>query len=391
METVQVHMFGRFSIETEQGGIDDAENRAQKPRLMLSYLLYHHDRVVTQDELLRLCWDSEEIRGDPANALRVVLHRARTMLDRLGLLPGRELIVRSREGFVWNERVPVRLDVNKFERLYQRGRAAKDPEERRSCFERAMELYTGHFLGRNRAEGWVRCMAERFRAVYREMALETLTLIPDAGEAERLCRAVLRVEPSYEPVCRRLMEALLEQGREQDAAVFYENLRKQLMEEGRLPEEETAAVYFRVIRRLNPSVVPMELHRSEAERQEGGARVCDFAFFRMFYSSAEWMILQCGLNVYHVLFTMEARGEKFMSERTWERLMEELIEQLRCQLKTGNVISRCAPRQIVGMMGADGYEAACMICERQVEKFYREHPSAPVSLRYGAWRVGGER
>lgn len=396
METLQVCMFGRFSLETQGSRIDDLGNRSQKPWLLLAYLLYHRSRVVPQEELLRLCWDSEEIKGDPANALRVVLHRARTMLDKLGLIPGRELILRSRDGFQWNERLPVHMDVEEFTVLYQAGKAAEAPEERCACFERAIELYHGRFLLRNAEEDWVQCMAAHFQAMFLEMALETLDILAAAGQirqVETLCRSVLAVEPYEEKIYRRLMQALLEQGRSGQAARLYEQLRAALLAEfDRPPEDETSRMYFKAIRLLRPAAVPLNVYRPDEEHggDTRGVRVCDFNFYRMFYYSIEQMVVRCGLKVYNVLLTLEPQQNKTLSERSRERLMDSLMEQMQEQLNRGDAISRCADHQITGMVQADEYEQACLICERIVERFYREHPNAPVSLGYGAWRVGGE-
>jgi len=143
---------------------------------------------------------------------------------------------------------------------------------------------------------------------------------------------------------------------------------------------------------INPPEIPVVLKRQDlnAEIPDRGARVCDFAFYRMFFSSAEWLVSQCGLSIYQVLFKLENGPDKAVSERTRERLMEALLEQLRLGLHRGDAISRCAGDQIVGMMQAKDYESACLICERQVERFYREYPNTTMELSYGAWRVGRE-
>jgi len=397
MEELRVQMLGCFSIETQGRRINDSENRSQKPWLLLAYLLFHRDRVVTQEELLRLCWRDEDISGDPANALRVVLHRSRAMLDRLGCVPGLELIVRSQGGFQWSDRLPVAIDVEEFRALYESGKAARDMQQRRDCFERALGLYCGDFLGRNAGDNWAGHVAGRLRGMYMEMAAEVLELCRTAGEsacAVELCRRMLAVEPWNEEIHRRLMAALSEMGREEEAVRHYEQLRADLLAEfDRLPGRETAAVYFHALKKRNPSQFPIVLRRQDLDEKtpDRGAKVCDFAFYRMFYSSAEWLVLQCGLSIYHVLFKLENRPGRTVSERTRERLMDALVEQLRLGLHRGDAISRCAGDQIVGMVQAKDYESACQICERQTQLFYREHPNAPMELHYGTWRVGGEK
>lgn len=396
MEVLQIRMLGQFSLEAQGRRLDASEDRSCKPWLLLAYLLYHRSRVVTQEELLRLCWGSENTRGDLSNALRVVLHRTRIMLDRLELMPGKEMIVRSWDGFQWNDRLPVRIDVEVFQEMYRSGKAAAQPEEKLACFERAMDCYRGEFLGGNTGENWGACIENYHREIYMEMALEMLNLLADAGETQRMievCRQVLKVEPFNEEIYRRLMKTLMEQGKAREAARLYEQLREKLLTEfDRVPEERTGDTYFSVLRAMNPAVVPVALERLDVDcsGDDRGAKLCDFSFYRMFYSSAEWLIERCGLSVYNVLFTMEVKPGRSVSQRTQDRLMEGLAEQLRAGWSRGDALTRCAEDQILGMVQAGSYEAACMICEEQVERFYRGHSNVPVCLRYGVWRVGKE-
>ena len=150
MEMLQIRVLGGFSVEVRGNRIDDSYNRSQKPWQLIAYLICNRDRTVTQDELLRLCWDGEK-KDDPANALRVVLHRTRAILDKLEIGSGMDLIRRSRNGFCWNCPFSIRVDVEEFERLYQEGMAAEDDQVRLDRFQTALNLYAGPFLGRNAA------------------------------------------------------------------------------------------------------------------------------------------------------------------------------------------------------------------------------------------------
>ena len=119
--------------------------------------------------------------------------------------------------------------------------------------------------------------------------------------------------------------------------------------------------------------------------------MCDFSFFRTFYVSAENLIVQCGLEVYNILFTIEGVQGKELSRRMTERAVDGLLQQLAMQLPRGSALTRCADNQLLAMMGADGYEAACLCCERNVNRFYQNNPAISVKLRYGVWRVGENR
>ena len=393
MEMLQIRMLGGFSAQVREKRIDDLENRSQKPWLLLAYLICNRERTVTQEELLRLCWEGEE-KDDPANALRVVLHRTRALLDKLAIGSGMDLILRSRDGFCWSSHLPVSVDVEEFENLYAAGNRAKDEEKKLECFLRAIELYRGDFLGRNSGGTWGRYMADKQRERYIEMALAALDILSGSGrekEAVALARKVLGIEPYRESVCRRLMENLISLGRVQEAVQQYEQLRTSLLTAfDRIPEEETQRVYFRAMRKIRAPKISVDIQPSEWDENRGknGARVCDFSFFRTFYVSVEYLIGQCGLEIYNLLFTLESAQEKEPSRRTVDRAMEMLLQQMKADLGRGTALTRCADNQLLAMINADGYEEACLCWEQQLKKFRQSYPGTAVQLSYGVWRVG---
>ena len=253
MEKLEIQMLGGFSARTREKRINDSENRSQKPWILLAYLICNRDRTVTQEELLRLCWEGEE-KDNPANALRVVLHRTRTMLEQLKIGSGMDLIQRSRDGFSWNCRLPldVDVDVEAFEALHKTCVLTRDEEERLACCLKAIDLYGGDFLGRNSGGTWGTHMAEKQRGYYVEMALTALRILSDDGREEdavQLARKVLRMEPYQEAIHRSLMQNLIKLGRAGEAVEQYEQLRAALLGKfDRAPEEETQRVYFKAVR-----------------------------------------------------------------------------------------------------------------------------------------------
>lgn len=393
METIEIRMLGGFSVGTNKRQIDDAQNRSQKPWLLLAYLICNRDRTVSQAELLRLCWGDEEEKDDPANALRVVLHRTRALLEKLEIGSGKDLLVRSADGFCWNSRLPVWVDAEEFDRLYSAGMAAED-EQRLKCFLKAVELYRGDFLSRNSGGNWSRMTADRLREQYVGMVLAAMEILSKQGRTEEgleLARRALETVPYQETVCRGLMKVLMEQGRAEKAVRFYEQLRRQLLEEfGRMPEEKTKKVYFQALRLYRSPEIPLELHQPDDDKNRGknGARVCDFNFCRAFHTSVEWLIVQCGLEVYHVLFTISPREDKLFTIRTVDRAADHLVEQLKEELGRGDVITRADECRVLVLIGAKGYENACRTAEKQVELFCRNHPYTAVSIDYGVWKIG---
>lgn len=76
------------------------------------------------EELADLLWTGRE--GGSLNALKALLHRARSALDQLGEGSGRSLILSREGGCQWNPEAPLSLDAEDFARLL----AAGNPEAR---------------------------------------------------------------------------------------------------------------------------------------------------------------------------------------------------------------------------------------------------------------------
>ena len=78
---VYIQMFGTFSLSAGDAQIDDNANRSLKVWLLLAYLIYHRNRVVTQEELVELLWGEDNDSANPLGALKTTLHRVRATLD----------------------------------------------------------------------------------------------------------------------------------------------------------------------------------------------------------------------------------------------------------------------------------------------------------------------
>ena len=83
MEHIDVQMFGNFVLCTQSQKISDNENRSRKVWLLLAYLIYHRNRIVSEEELMSLLWGESPRGANPISTLKTTLHRVRTSLDRL--------------------------------------------------------------------------------------------------------------------------------------------------------------------------------------------------------------------------------------------------------------------------------------------------------------------
>ena len=183
MDRIQIELLGGLSIRRGEQRISSQESRSRNIWLLLSYLIVHHDRIVSRKELTKVLWGDENSSG-----LKTVSYRARTVLNRLGENSGRDLLVQKEEGYIWDPAGESFLDIEEFEMLCRSMEG--DAEERLRQLLRAAELYQGDFLPGFASESWVIPVAVYYQNLYIGAIQEALELLEQRGrlmEAVELC------------------------------------------------------------------------------------------------------------------------------------------------------------------------------------------------------------
>ena len=385
MEQIQIRMLGEFSLHAGSASISDAGNRSKKVWSLLAFLICNRDRAIGQQKLISLLWGDEPDSDNPENALRITLHRLRAQLDQLWPGAGRELIVRKNGGYGWNSEVQTQLDCDRFERLCQQPAAE---EERLQKLLEALSLYGGEFLPRQSAEMWVVPIATHFHNLNLQATLEAAELLSARGrheEAVRICRAVVAAEPYHEPLHQLLMQELAAAGDPKGAAAVYEALSKRLFDDfGIRPNEKTREVYRAAAHSPGDRTIPMEEVLQHLQEPEGksGAMECDYDYFKIL-CFAESRAMERNGNVTHVaLLGLSSGTDTPLSKRSLNRMMDQLGQQLRCNLRRGDTISRCSVSQYIIMLPKANYENSCMVCRRVITAFHRAHPHISAKVNY---------
>jgi len=385
---IHVQMLGNFSITSGKHSVDDSSNRSKKMWLLLAYMIYSRSRSVSQDDLLRLLWGDEEENNNPQSALRTLFHRVRSMLDQLDGADGHELIVRRGGSYAWNTQFPLELDVETFEALCREGAAAADEEQRLSLYRRALALYRVDFLHKLSSEAWVRPIAAYYHNLYLKAVQDTLALLDarqERSEIIALCRQALTVEPYNEDLYFHLMHNLLILGERTDVISIYEDMSKLFLDNfGIAPNEKIRAIYYKAMRTINDHAIPIDLLQEQLREPDGdaGALLCDYDFFKMLYYSTSRLVARSGAAVHIALLSLTDKDGHPLSKRSLDRAMENLQRLTRGGLRRGDVIARCSVSQFVLMLHMANYENSCMVCERIIRSFYRQHPHSPAKVHF---------
>lgn len=396
MDKLNIKMLDGFVIQSGDLAIDDGKNRTRKIWLLLAYLICNRDRTVSQTELYRLLWGDEEEKDDPQNALRVMLHRLRTLLDNLGKSAGRQLILRQKEGYRWNPQVQTELDAETFEALRMAGDAESDQEERMELYSKALKLYKSDFLFRLSGEQWVREQAVIYHDHYIETVRQQILLLDDRGCHEQitvLAADALKVEPFSENLYYHLISSYLALGKRQEAIEAYEQAREVFVSNfGTMPAEGLRRLYYEAVQETHINIIPIdELYDQIREKDPSrGALLCDYDFFITVFHSAARHIARSGSIVHLAVFTVRGKDGKNLPKRSMEYIMDCLLEQTRSNLRRGDTVTRCSVYQYAVLLQMANYENSCMVCERIIKAYNRKYPHSPAEISYAVKTVEGE-
>ena len=386
MEPISIRMLGEFSITAGENHISDANNRTKKVWSLLAFLICHRGRSVSQKKLIELLWGDDPSSSNPENALRITFHRARTMLNQLWPNAGHDLIQNRENGYAWNNQIPTTLDADDFDRLC--GAKSEDEEARlQSCLD-ALALYKGDFLEKQSSETWVIPISTHYHNLYLNAAMEAANLLSRRDrhtEAAAICRSAITAEPYHEPLHQLLMQELAASGDQKGASVVYENLSRRLFDDfGIRPNDETRAIYRQAVHSPSDQALPMDVVLEHLQEPEAaaGAMECDYDYFKVLCYAEARSMARRGNATHIVLLSLQSPVGTALSRRSQSRIMGQLGEQIRKNLRRGDIFSRCSVSQYIVMLPQANYENSCMVSRRLVGAFTRAHPHVTARVSF---------
>ena len=380
MDTVYIRMLGEFSLSWNGNKILDTDTRSKRCWQLLAYIICNRGRCVSQNRMMELFWGEEHDCNNPENTLRTTLHRTRSLLDGLWKGAGKELILFKEGGYTWNEGFPVVMDFQRFEQLCRKGTLE-------SCREALCE-YGGDFLPRYCSESWVIPLAAHFHNLFLEASVTAAQMMSARGsheEAAKVCSRAAAAEPYHEPLHQLLMQELAAAGNQNGARVVYETLSKRLFDDfGVRPNAETRAVYRRVVHSPTDRTLPMDEVLEHLQEPEviPGALQCDYDYFKVL-CHVESRTMERSGNVTHILlFSLSSQTGEPMNRSRRERIMHQLGETIRKNLRRGDTFSRCSVSQYIIMLPKANYENSTMVCRRLISAFHKAHPHVTATIHY---------
>ena len=376
---LNIQMLGGFSLSREDARIS-VGGRPQKLCLLLSFLILERPRPVPWEELAGLIRRDKSVDSSSLNALKAILHRARSWLDQLGEGTGRTLILTRQGCCQWNPEQPVTLDTEEFSRLIRAGEQAP-AEERLELWIRALELYRGDFLPALGSCPWAASVSADLHEKYLRTSLQVLPLLDGQGrtqEAAELTGSVFALEPLREDLCQWRLETLLRLERHKEAAQTYEDILERLLDcRGLMRSDRLRELYRKAQNRRDPRAIsPVALLERLQEPPRPGALLCDYDFFRIVCHSMARLAARSGEPLHVALISVQPVKDAPLPRHSLDRVMDHLQDVIRRHLRQGDAATRFAL-----LLPQATYANGQMICSRITRAFVRQFPHSPAALR----------
>lgn len=149
-----INMLGEFTLRYGENVISDQEGRSKKLWLLIEYLVTFRGKEISQNDLIDLLWPDDS-NGNPANTLKTLVHRARTMVAGLEYENTKNIIIYRRGTYAWNDKLNMVVDLDVFEENIQNaGQKNISIEQKLEYLTNAISIYKGDFLPKVEMETW---------------------------------------------------------------------------------------------------------------------------------------------------------------------------------------------------------------------------------------------
>lgn len=391
--TLYVKTLGGFSLRYSHPAGPDAEfserdGGSWRQQAFLQYLCVNHQRSVPQEEIIDILWDDDEI-GNPANALKTLLHRTRLTLERLGFKDGKKTLLCRRGGYTWDSELNIQLDIEQFDALCARFDAAPNTEEGVQAAKQALALYEGDFLPQAAASIWALSPRTYYHSKYLRLCCDTanalwgLERLPEAIE---LCQMATALDP-YDESCQMLMMRLLHaSGAKQAVAQYYNDVSSLLMSQlGVSPSPEMTALYHELSTPDQAQELDLRTIRTIVLGEDlagKGAFFCEYYVFQNICrllartTARSGQIVQLG-----VITVFPRRGDRLtMNQRT--AAMSDLKAEILENLRSGDIFTQFSLTQYLLLLPTASHENGSMAVNRVLEAFSKRKSSAAAVPRF---------
>lgn len=369
--TIEIRLFDEFEITRDGIPILTNLSNTRKTKLFVAYLLVNRDRVIPHRELFELLWSGEDY-ANPGTALRTLLYRFRSLLEKEGARQLDNAVISRRGTYQWNKNLDVKIDVLDFEQLAKAGlNKTSSDEYRRECLKNAIDLYRGSLLPDFKSEPWMISKAAYYRDMYSQVVEEYIDILKKNGEYLEIvsvCENALGLIGASELI-------------ELEAAIAKLNIVSK-----EKPIDDELNTYYTQIHKLSTKLID-DAARMQEDLEDDAvlqkAFVCDYVTFKEIYRLQRRMQARTKATIFLGLMDIRfADGSEVPDDIVkYEKMMNEVIECCARQLRCGDAICRKSNEQVAILFPADSYEDAIGVLER-VKNACKERSGEDLVMAY---------
>ena len=384
-EPLYINLLGSVSLTYKGNIINDQTVRSKKFWQIMEYLITFRGRDVSQLEMLDLIYP-EGKSGNPANALKTLMHRIRAELEALKHEKANSMIVQRRGTYTWNSNIECVIDVDEFERFYQMASSASSEEEQLENYLKAIELYKGDFLQKSALKPWVVQLNTYYHNLFCDATHKAIAILKRSYDWQRiieLCEKALKIISFDEELRYNKILALINTGNSTAALAEYRHMTTLFYREfGVTPSKETMKLYREI---LKPSSKEVEMDLSIIkenlkEEPSKGPFFCEYEIFKDFYRMEVRMSARTGESVYLALLTLVDSEGDVPKVKQLNKYMDKLRESINKTLRHGDIFAQYSVCQFILLIPLATYENSEMIMERVVKRFGKQHEADQLSL-----------
>lgn len=371
-----VTSFGGFSIsaydpavpENALASISDGKGHSKKLWTLVEYLIFSGKGSVTSAELIALLWPGEGGAEDPLASLRLLVHRARTQLGKLGVYKGSELILSQEKAYEWNRQLPMQIDTERFEQLYDKSRSGSAADRLESLLA-AAELYKGRFLPKAAQFQWAMVLDTYYHSKYMAVCEEAVPLLKDfgrTGDIIGLCKRAVMLDPYAEALHVAYIEALKAAGSYNAAAVHYKHVIEMFINEfGITPSENLTAAFHPLARNTDaPETDIGVIRESLAEDDATGAFFIEYELFKQIYQLKARESIRSGQVSQLALISASPAGGRSSEAQSRNTFMDRLGLVIQTSLRQGDIFTRFSGMQYLVLLQSITYENGLKVLDR---------------------------
>lgn len=386
---MKVEFFGQFKIiVNEQYYLDDTIIHSNRMSRLLAYMIYHHDKKITSIELQDIMFD-ENSSNNPANALKSLIHRVRSLLKKHF---GDIEIIKSGKGlYYFNDEISLETDVEQFKQYIERARHFGDDFQKVATYKKGIEIYKGPFLPMIANQQWVMIENTYLESIYMTTVvylLKKYKSFQKYEEVEKISEKAIQFDQLNESLHYYLIDSLINQNKIQLAKKHYQNAEKILYNElGIHPNPELQNLYqeIQLRQRIKEDNIN-DIQKKLIEENIIGAFQCSFETFKKIYQLDVRKAMRSKGSEYLVLLTIHPRSHIHKDSDIYEAVIEStatlLNQVLLTSLRVGDTFTKYSHCQYLLLLPDCTDENVMTVIHRILKNFYKADRYKRVDISY---------